>query len=260
MKLNIRKVLETKRKSGMINDLLNAFDSQLQEVILAISQSFDSKMKIGYRKSEFNSALRHIYNKIKAINEVAEFYCVLLKGKSISSIDLFEELQSLPFENPSKVEAELKKTYMEWYKIAIPNFPNFNVNKLIESYDFPNEHQEMIDKIKSSIDRLGEDLRFDYKTYFDDKSGLLVFTDSQEKALQEKYAVYASHEQVSEILSLHLLCVGLNSLRKDPYTFKSKLPEIDYRIMGKLLIAHDIAVDTAKIEATIGLPNLLTIR
>lgn len=255
--INLKEVKErTKeepRKTAIYN-LVSEFNNEIEQAFIRVSEKFSDKIKVGYNRNEFNGMETRLIKNIEAINELVDFYSTLLEGKEVS-LQLFKELQNLPFESPTQIECELKKRYLQWNKITIPNFPNFKIDKLIEAYDFPIEDLVLIEKIVSISEEMGKTLSFDYEKYYDNDAQELVLTDIYKDELLEQFAVYISLDQVSDILSLHLLCVALNNLKRAPYEFNS-LPEIDFRLMSRITNdGNDIALDIDKVEYEI-LPSL----
>lgn len=230
---------QTKQPEATISDVLEYFDNGLLTLLGQVSEHFAGKIVRGYRSQDLYFEKHRITAGIQDLNLLIENYLSVFPSLKPSR-ETLDEIVSQNADTVEQVEINLKLKYIKDNEIEIPNFPNYKRSKLIEAYDFPTAVESGIKLISTTLQSskdliMGKRNLFDY---FNQASGFFEFSDDAETELVKKFTMYASDEEISEVVSLNMFCIGLSNLKSPGYSFK-ELPEIDHRLMKMIKIKRD---------------------
>lgn len=226
---------EVTKMSEVLKMFAELVDSQLDQ---CLKQNGQGNTILGYDMIAFSSKKNVILQNIQLLNDLMTLYSKYLVGKPIDK-ETLTEILALPIDSNNLLVLELKKKYLEWNKIQIPEFPFVKMSKLIEIFEFSNDAEELIKEFVSRASQIEssqsvEALRH-YKKYFDSGIQSLSFSENHESQLLHSCTSYVSEHKLHDILSAHLLCVALNNLKRQDYDF-NEMPEIDFRIMNMISV------------------------
>lgn len=241
-----------------LDDMLLDLDSRLDGLIEVVTKSkSNGRYIVGFKKGLFLSKVRIINTSLDDLNQLMKAYCDLLTDRTVGR-ELLDEILSLNLADQKNFELEVKKQYFKLHRIQIPSFPNFKIEKLIDSYEFPQDDVLLIDQILEKAKTFcssvpgGKVNDYDFKQYFDESYQSLVMSEALEDELIDQFTVYASERDIAEIVFLHLLSKSLTGLSVS-YSIED-LPEIDFRLMGLLTISNGmVSVNTERIKEIRGL-------
>lgn len=233
-----------------ISQLIEKLDQEITTTIESVVKSFAGQIVLGYNTAAFLSRKMLIAATIQPMNDIHKNYVQLLDGKE-STIETLKEALTLPLHDQEQLGTELKLRYINWKKIQIPNFPYVRAEKIVDIFDFPStDEQQRYDDIIKQAKALTITNKFNWSKYFRAESGRLEFSPEDEKDLLSQHTLFANEDQLEDIISVHLLCMSLNNLKMEDYSFQ-ELPEIDHRIMRMIdvgIAGNSISVDIDKIN------------
>ncbi len=222
--MDITKILKDKDKiPSVLDELSGKIKTELETTFSNIRQTFGDKLKVGYNESGYNGELGDCHANWMPLIFMVTNYCSLLKGKK-PSLDVIREIYNLPIQlKLNELTAELKKLYLIWNKVYIPNVP-LKIDKLIEVYDFPASIEKTITNIVNAGLELGKFRIENVDEFYDETLGTLLIPQQMKDEIHEEHAQFLSEQGVIKLFKLHLLCEAINSL-SDP----SYLPELEFK-------------------------------
>lgn len=222
-------------KPSHIGEVLDAFSQGVESCIGNIAQKFKDKIVMGYRSQSYHSHKQILERYLEDLNELVEIYKELFADPTHPSDILNSILDAVGTE---KIESKVRGMYLDSRQVKVPGVP-IKREKLIEVYDYPEEDENSIKNLVEKLEKIsGYKKGYNWTEHLNEQTGKLELSAIQDSKLLEQYTVYATIEELSEIVSLHLLCAGLTNLKAKDYTFKD-LPEIDHRILQKIKIDKD---------------------
>lgn len=239
-----------------IKGLFEVIDQKIKDVIVSIAEiaNDDVKINVGYNKSKHFQECERITKLVDEANVINENYCLVLgKQESLSTLNEFIQIANamdINIQNTTEIEYYLKEKYLILHSVPTA-FPGFKKKSLIEAFDFPQEVDDSINAISQSVKSVLSPNKLSDLTmvvpYWKEDNSDFEFTKEDAEALKVKYSILIDQYQIAEMISLKLLCHGMNNLRKEPYSF-ANLPEIDYRLMELLEVEYNSNVVDVNVE------------
>lgn len=213
--------------------------------------NFGESIIVGYDHLTIETQRSLITGAIRVLNEASEVYEKLLSAKPCT-----ETMQAvMELFKASEVESAAKLLWLKKEGIA-ENFKSMKISFVLACYDYPADVDDLTKQLQSIAAGYVAGYNVNIFEYFNEKKGRFEFTEADEAALMERYAIWAGEKEIRHITALYLLATAMNNLGDidDTYSF-TYWPDIPTPLYKSLRPANNGKSLELNLEDLIRLPG-----
>lgn len=186
---------------------------------------------LGVNESAFTVKVNALNRAIASANEALVSYAKLLPGKILSP-ELLNEISSLP-NDPALLPTQIKMIYLDHHKVAIPGV-KFSKTSLAEAYDFTHDELNLIAAIAFAVLQFKKTNHGLHPELWNTKTFRFEITENEIEKIREQFTVYATAEQLTELIAVDLILSGSATLQNIGHDLKNDLL-VEY-LRGKAIL------------------------